>query len=69
MKSEVKKLDWENLKFKRCPKCGGKLKFDFNIDRVICAFNECSFSISKPRMDEILSNLHNRAVDNLYMQR
>lgn len=50
-----KKLEWENLKFEECPKCGYKLDKQPD-DFRICQNSACDFVITRWRFKEITDN-------------
>ena len=61
---EEKKLDWENLKELKCPKCYGDLvKNNYGVIRGYMCKN-CDFSTTTIRLREIVEGMFNKEADN-----
>lgn len=59
-----KKLNWNNLLYKCCPKCGHKISTENQGHFVMCSNNRCDFFIAKKRYSEICENMRERQLKN-----
>jgi len=52
----MKKLNWNNLKYSKCPKCSKYLEFYENEEFLLCSI-ECGFMIDRNKMQDLISKV------------
>ena len=63
MENETKqKMNWENLRHGKCPKCGSRLQESKNAYAMVCAKiddfdNPCNFAIKKEKLNKIVDDI------------
>ncbi len=55
-------MNWKALIDEECPRCGANLG-DIEDDMVTCSDEDCTFSITREKMDELLVELEDDIMD------
>lgn len=53
---------WQNLRYNKCPKCNGGLKFNDNEEMLYCSVLVCGFQISQYRFERLLGQMNEKVM-------
>lgn len=66
---EKERLNWQNLKRNKCPKCNSNMNFIPDENRVFDCVNKiCAFRISEERWSEVVIDMNKQSLERSHYQ-